>query len=285
MDPFFALAASWDPLETTFYTSSLLYSLSTPSTSTSAIAGLPPFPASLSAFYVAHSQLSGSIALLRNSSVPVPYGRSATTLKGVGIYSSSGIPITRFSLDDAGDEGPGAASTSQRPPNFSHPVLFEFTRKGQLVVLEEGGRFRVYKTNSADFSSHSLAGPLLAHPSAQQAPVNEGLLVTEAKSYGGGFVVRTNTGTFFDVPLEGGRPVPLSSPPSLSPGAAGNANVGPKEAWCVMGPDEAPLGVTTVYVSRGKTVYTLDRDEWVDQVRLLWPLRFPAGRTDVPVPS
>lgn len=284
MDSLLAQASAWAPLETTFYTSSLLYALASPgpssSTSTTVSAAAPiPFPSSLQPFYVAHSHLSGSIALLRNTSVPVPYTgpRSSAALhRGLGIYSSSGLPIVRFALDDTGDVGDGSSNgpLSQRPANWAHPVLLAFDRKGRLVVLEEGGRYRVYATNSATFSSHAIASVVLQQQQQPPQPA-EGLAVAEAKAYPGGFVVRLNSGAFWDVPLEGGRLVPLALPPAAPAPANGtssstngtNGQAGKQEAWCVIGADEAPLGVVTVYLSRGKTVYTLDRDEWVDQVR------------------
>jgi hypothetical protein len=289
MDALVAQASTWDPLETTFYTSSLLYTLGSSASaalSTSASTVAIPFPSSLGPFYVAHSPISGSIALLRNPSVPVPYSgpKAAAALhKGVGLYSSAGQPIVRFALDDTGDvDGAGGSSSvslSQRPANWAHPSLLTFDRRGRLVVLEEGGRYRIYATNSATFSSHSIANAVLQQPQQPAQPL-EGLAVVDAKSYPGGFVARLNSGAFWDVPLEGGRPTPFALPPPPLPAAApasaanGAASSGApasagrrEEAWCVIGPDEAPLGVVTVYLSRGKTVYTLDRDEAVDQVR------------------
>lgn len=287
MDALLAQASSWDPLETTFYTSSLLYTLGSSasvtagsSTSAGSLAAIP-FPSSLGPFYVAHSPLSGSVALLRNPSVPVPYSGAKSSValhKGVGIYSSSGQPIVRFPLDDTGDvDGGGGSSSvslSQRPANWSHPSLLAFDRRGRLVVLEEGGRYRIYAINSATFSSHTIANAVLQQPQPPAQPV-EGLKVIDAKAYPGGFIARLNSGAFWDIPLEGGRPTPLASPPAavtLTNGAAASSSLAAstsrqEEAWCVIGPDEAPLGVATVYVSRGKTVYTLDRDEAVDQVR------------------
>lgn len=99
--------------------------------------------------------------------------------------------------------------------------------------------------------------------------------VEEGKVYEGGMIVRTNGGSWWDIPVD-----PAAATGGVGGGSAGRAprklaevvwpeGGGEMGTWMVMDPSKTQTRMVMVVISVGGTLLTLDEGECIDQVRTL----------------
>ncbi|GAA5898958.1 hypothetical protein JCM8208_005437 [Rhodotorula glutinis] len=266
--------ANWQPLHDTFYRLQQAYSLDD-----SPLAHLD-----LADHRIAHSTNAGPIALIRDTSKPVPVDRydARTHLNRVAVLTHSGRLVQHITWDS--------------PP--SPIVHLSLPTPTSLLLVTASGQYRLYA-----LSAHPTLAPTFSQHALPRADDCGG--VHDARPYPGGVVVRFQDGSFCDVRGLGARSIPGGDPAQgagrdsaagvggaggkgkrRAPGAAdadgsGSSGGGGKavflastglegqgahvDCWAVV-PAEASAGRhVEVLVGAGETVYRLDEIECVDQ--------------------
>ncbi|GAA5842533.1 hypothetical protein JCM9279_003610 [Rhodotorula babjevae] len=265
--------ANWQPLHDTFYRLTQAYSLD----------DSPLAQVDLADHRIAHSHHAGPIALVRDTSKPVPVDRydSRTHLNRVSVYAHSGRLIQHITWDS--------------PP--SPIVHLSLPTPTSLLLVTASGQYRLYP-----LSAHPTLAPSYSQHALPRADDLGG--VQDARAYPGGVVVRFRDGSFCDLRGLGARSAlgeQGAGGDALGGGGAGAGGKGKRRApggadadgsgasggsagggkavffaaaglegahvdcWAVV-PAEASAGRhVEVLVGAGETVYRLDEIECVDQ--------------------
>ncbi|KAL7416492.1 Vps16, C-terminal region-domain-containing protein [Mrakia frigida] len=240
MNPLSDAATDWQTLDTTFYRNLSLYDL-------------PWTVKNLDHHFVAVDKNGGSIALLRNPSIPTPYTTTSSSISSptIFIYTSSGLPIVQIAISQASSSSSASSSAS-----FNSPLIFSYLPStSQLLLLADDGSYRLYAPNSATYETFQIGGQVAA----------EG--IDQGKCYEGGMIVRTNAGNWWDVPIEigggGSRRAPRKLADVVWPeGGGGDKKIA---TWMVMDPSKTQTRMVLVVISVGGTLLTLDEGECIDQ--------------------
>ncbi|KPV75550.1 uncharacterized protein RHOBADRAFT_26893 [Rhodotorula graminis WP1] len=219
--------ANWQPLHDTFYRLTQAYSLDD-----SPLANLD-----LADHRVAHSHNAGPIAVIRDTSKPVPVDRydSRSNLNRVSVFTHSGRLVQHITWDS--------------PP--SPIVHLSLPTPTSLLLVTASGQYRLYA-----LSAHPTLAPSFSQHALPRADDLGGVL--DARGYPGGVVVRFRDGSFCDVRGLGARSAVFLS----STGLEGAQHV---DCWAVVPAESSASRHVEVLVGAGETVYRLDEIECVDQ--------------------
>ncbi|GAA5930093.1 hypothetical protein JCM3775_004513 [Rhodotorula graminis] len=264
--------ANWQPLHDTFYRLTQAYSLDD-----SPLANLD-----LADHRVAHSHNAGPIAVIRDTSKPVPVDQydSRSNLNRVSVFTHSGRLVQHITWDS--------------PP--SPIVHLSLPTPTSLLLVTASGQYRLYA-----LSAHPTLAPSFSQHALPRADDLGGVLDT--RGYPGGVVVRFRDGSFCDVRGLGARSVALGgdsaagagadgsgggagakgkrrAPGGADPDGSGSSGGGGKavflsstglegaqhvDCWAVVPAESSASRHVEVLVGAGETVYRLDEIECVDQ--------------------